>query len=112
MDHATRHSVITSSLTVLEALQRTLQELLGSIRWYGTMPIGYLVVWIIALHDDREETTANEELIQEGGKERKKMEEKRKQTKERAQKKGTRFHYPQFRPDFGFGPNKSVNTCE
>jgi hypothetical protein len=47
MDHATRHSVITSSLTVLEALQRTLQELLGSVRWYGTMPIGYLVVWII-----------------------------------------------------------------
>ena len=29
------------------------------------MPIGYLVVWIIALHDDREETIVNEELIQE-----------------------------------------------
>jgi hypothetical protein len=41
------------------------------------------------LHDDREETAIQEELIQEGKKEReKKMEEKRKQTKERAQKKG------------------------
>ena len=52
-DHATRHSAITSTPTVLGALKRTLQELLGSDRWYGTMPIGYLVVWIIALHDDR-----------------------------------------------------------
>ena len=69
LDHATRHSVITSSLTVLEALQRTLQELLGI---YGTMPIGYLVVWAIALYDDREETIVNEELIQQGKKERKK----------------------------------------
>ena len=65
MDQAKRHSAITSSLAVLEALQRTLQELLGSVRWYGTMPIGYLVVWIIALYDDREETIVNEELIQE-----------------------------------------------
>jgi hypothetical protein len=53
------------------------------------MPIECLVVWIIASHDDREETTVQEELIQEGKKIRgKKMEEKRKQTKERAQKKG------------------------
>jgi hypothetical protein len=59
------------------ALQRTLQELLGSVRLHGTMPIGYLVVWIIALYDDREETIANEELIREEKKERKKtMDEK------------------------------------
>jgi hypothetical protein len=44
----------------------------GSVRWYGTMLIGYLVVWVIALYDDREETTVNEELIQEEKKERKK----------------------------------------
>jgi hypothetical protein len=36
------------------------------------MPIGYSIVWIIALHDDREETIVNEELIQEGKKEREK----------------------------------------
>ena len=65
MDHATRHSAITSTPTVLGALKRTLQELLGSDRWYGTMPIECLVVWIIALHDDREETAIQEELIQE-----------------------------------------------
>jgi hypothetical protein len=54
-----------------------------------TMPIEYLVVLIIAVYDDREETVVNEELIKEEIKERrKKMEEKRKQTKERAQKKG------------------------
>ena len=40
-DHATRNSAITSSPTVFRALKRTLQELLGSVRWYGTMPIGY-----------------------------------------------------------------------
>jgi hypothetical protein len=57
------------------------------------MPIGYLVAWIIAPHEDREETIVNEELIQEGKKEReKKMEEKRKQTKERTQRKGMRKH--------------------
>jgi hypothetical protein len=77
MDQATRQSVITSSLTVLEALQMTLQELLGSVRWYGTMPIGYLVVLIIVLYDDREETIANEELIQEEKKRKEKtMDEK------------------------------------
>jgi hypothetical protein len=50
-DHATRHSAITSTPTVLGALKRTFQELLGSDRWYGTMPMECLVVWIIALHD-------------------------------------------------------------
>jgi hypothetical protein len=90
MDQATRHSVITSSLTVLGALQRAIQELLGSARWYGTMPIGYLVVWIIALYGDREETIANEELIQEGKKERKKkwMKSERKRRKEHKRKEG------------------------
>jgi hypothetical protein len=38
-DHDTRHSVITSTPTVLGALKRTLQELLGSDRWYGTMEL-------------------------------------------------------------------------
>jgi hypothetical protein len=53
------------------------------------MPIECLVAWIIALHDDREETAIQEELIQEGGKKREKNGRKeKKQTKERAQKKG------------------------
>ena len=101
MDHATRHSVITSSLTVLEALQRTLQELLCSIRWHGTMPIGYLVVWIIALHADREETIANEELIQEGKKERKKngRKEKANERKSIKERKGMRNSADAKRPE-------------
>jgi hypothetical protein len=48
------------------------------------MPIGYLVVWIIALYDGREETIVNEELIQEGKKVRKKrwIKSERKRRKE------------------------------
>jgi hypothetical protein len=76
-DHATRHSAISSTPTVLGALKRTPQGLLGSDRWHGTMPIESLVVWIIALHDDREETAVQEELIQEGKKEREKKRERK-----------------------------------
>jgi hypothetical protein len=43
------------------------------------MPIECLVVWVIALHNDREETILNEELIQE---------EKMEEMEERAEKKG------------------------
>ena len=112
MDHATRHSAITSSLTALEALQRALQELLGSTRWYGTMPIGYLVVWITALHDDREETIVNEELIQEGKKERgkngrKEKANERKSTKER---KGMRNCADAKRPEKLPTTTKRSNT--
>jgi hypothetical protein len=88
-DHATRHSVITSTPTVLEALKRTLQELLGSDRWYGTMPMECMVVWIIVLNDGREETIAKVDTSgKKRKKERKKSERERKQTKERAEKKG------------------------
>jgi hypothetical protein len=48
------------------------------------MPIECLVVWIIASHDDREETIVQEELIQEGEKNgRKEKANKGKSTKER-----------------------------
>ena len=57
------------------------------------MPIGYLVVWIIALYDDREETIVNEELIQEGKKEREKkwMKSERKRRKEHKRKERNRL---------------------
>jgi hypothetical protein len=55
---------------------------MGSDRWYGTMPIECLVVWIIALLGDREETTTQEELIQEGKKEREKKWKKRESKRE------------------------------
>jgi hypothetical protein len=113
MAHATRHSAITSSLTVLEALQRTLQELLGSIRWYGAMPIGYFVVWImLALHDDREETVVNEESIQEGKNERKKngRKEKANERKSTKERKGMRNCADAKRPEKSPTTTKSSNT--
>jgi hypothetical protein len=62
-DFVSGHSPITSTPTALEALKRTLQELLGSDRWYGTMPKECMIVWTIVLKDDREETTTTEELL-------------------------------------------------
>jgi hypothetical protein len=52
------------------------------------MPIGYLVVWVIALHDDREDTLVNEELIQEGKKKEFKKKKKMEEMEERAERKG------------------------
>jgi hypothetical protein len=40
--------------TALRALKRTLQEVLGIDRWYGTMPKGCMVVWIIYTTDPDE----------------------------------------------------------
>jgi hypothetical protein len=93
-DRAARHSVITSTPTVLGALKRTLQELLGSDRWYGTIPIGCLIARIIASYDDRKETAIQEELIQEEKKKEKKNGRKKKanEGKSTDERKGTRKH--------------------
>jgi hypothetical protein len=100
-DHATRNSAIASSPTVLGALKRTLQELLGSVRWYGTMPIEYLVVWAIAPYDDREEMIVNEELIKEEIKEREKngRTEKANERKSTKERKGMRNCAEAKRPE-------------
>jgi hypothetical protein len=66
---------------VLKALKRALQEVLGSGRWYGTMPKGCVVVWIIVSKGDREEMIATGELKEK--KEEKKEEKKDKSRKER-----------------------------
>jgi hypothetical protein len=81
--HASRHSAITSIPTVLRALKKALQELLGSGRWHGSMPKGCMVVWIMALKDGRKEAVVTEELIYKRKEERKRRERKR----ERKQKK-------------------------
>jgi hypothetical protein len=95
-DHATRHSAITSTPTVLEALKRALQELLGSDRWYGTMPMECMVMWIMVLNDGREETIVNEELIQAGGGNKKK--EKERKRKSRKERKRMRKYADALRP--------------
>ena len=42
--------------TLLKALKRTLQEMLGTDRWYGAMPKVCVIVWTM-------ETTELEEVI-------------------------------------------------
>jgi hypothetical protein len=39
------------TLCILEALKRTLQEMLGTGRWYGTMPKVCMIVWIMKTTD-------------------------------------------------------------
>jgi hypothetical protein len=51
-------------------------------KWYGTMPMGCMIVWAIET-TDHEEVKATEAL-----KAQKKKEKERKKTKERAEKKG------------------------
>jgi hypothetical protein len=62
--------------TALKALKRTLQELLGSGRWYGTLAMGCVIVWIIVTTDPEEMIATEEVLQQEEAKERKRKEKK------------------------------------
>jgi hypothetical protein len=39
------------SPTLPKALKRTLQEMLGTDRWYGTMPKECMIVWIMVTTD-------------------------------------------------------------
>jgi len=72
----------------------------------------YLVVWIIALYDDREETIVNEELIQEGEKERKKngRKEKANERKSTKERKGMRNCADAKRPEKSPITTKRSNT--
>jgi hypothetical protein len=40
-----------SKPTLFKALKRTLQEMLGIDRWYGTMPIVCMIAWIMQKND-------------------------------------------------------------
>jgi hypothetical protein len=66
------------SPTILNALKRALQEMLGSNRWYGTMPKECMIAWVM-------ETTDLEEMTATG---ENKAKRERKKTKERAKKTG------------------------
>ena len=43
-----------SKPTLLKALKRTLQEMLGTDRWYGTMPKVCMIVWVMKTTDPEE----------------------------------------------------------
>jgi hypothetical protein len=84
-DLVSGHSPITSTATVLEALKKTLQELLGSDRWYGTMPKGCVIAWIIVLKGNREEVIVTESEV------RRRNETKRKRKKDKSRKERKRM---------------------
>jgi hypothetical protein len=65
----------------------SLQELLGSDRWYGSMPKECMVIWIIVLHDDREETIVTRSGYKQKIKKRKKKENKRERKERQKQKR-------------------------
>jgi hypothetical protein len=84
LDYNSGNGRFARSPTLLKVLKRTLQEMLGSDRWYGTMPKECMIVWIM-------ETTDHEEMIatrDESKRKKRERKEKRKKTKERAEKKG------------------------
>jgi hypothetical protein len=77
-----------SKPTLLEALKRTLQEMPGTDRWYGTMPKVCMIVWTMKMTDpeeviDTEEVEINKIYQKERKKERKKKESAEKEGKER-----------------------------
>jgi hypothetical protein len=86
-DYTSGNAPLTKTPMALEALKRTLQELLGSgSRWYGTLTKGCVIAWIIGTTGPEEMIASTEEMkTKEEEKERK---QKRKKTKERAGKKG------------------------
>ena len=47
-----------SKPTLFKALKRALQEMLGIDRWYGTMPIVCMILWIMQNPMDIEEMIA------------------------------------------------------
>jgi hypothetical protein len=77
-----------SKPTLLKALKRTLQEMLGIDRWYGTMPIVCMIAWIMQKATDIEELIAAMDHGYSNETKKTERKEKRKKTKERAEKKG------------------------
>jgi hypothetical protein len=59
LDYNSGNGNFARSPKLLRAFNRALQEVLGCGRWYGTMPIGCMIVWVIE-KSDREEVKATE----------------------------------------------------
>ena len=62
-----------------KALKRTLQEMLGIDRWYGTMPIMCMIVWILQKTTDIEEVIAAINKKERKRKRKRKKEQKKKE---------------------------------
>ena len=78
-----------------KALKRTLQEMLGIDRWYGTMPIVCMIAWIMQKTTDIEEMIAAKEKKERKRKRKRKKEQKRKERNAelRRRKKDREFAY-------------------
>jgi hypothetical protein len=74
------------SPTLLKALKRSLQEMLGGVRWYGTMPKECMTAWIMETTDFGE-IIATEEMKTKEKKKRKKEEEKKEEENKRKSRK-------------------------
>jgi len=74
-----KEQYFASKPTLLKALKRTLQEMLGIDRWYGTMPIVCMIVWILRKTTDLEEVIAAIEKKERKRKRKRKKEQKRKE---------------------------------
>jgi hypothetical protein len=83
------------SPTLLKAFKRAVQEVLCCGRWYGTMPIGCMAVWVI-------ETTDREEVKARGDENKRKKEEKKREKenkrKSRKERKIMRNYADALRP--------------
>ena len=79
---------------ILKALKRTLQEMLGIDRWYGTMPIVCMIVWILQKTTDIEEVIAPEKKERKRTRKRKKEQKRKERNAElRRRKKDREFAY-------------------
>jgi hypothetical protein len=80
LDYNPGNGGFARSPTVLKALKRTLQEVLGSDRWYGTMPKECIIAWLM-------ETTDIDEVIATEMKAREKKEKKKRERKQKKEQK-------------------------
>jgi hypothetical protein len=82
--------------TLLKTFKRALQEMLGCDRWYGAMPKGCVIAWVMET-TDREEIIATEEMKAKE-KKRKKRKEKENKRKSRKERKRMRNYVDALRP--------------
>ena len=72
--------------TLLKALKRTLQEMIGTDRWYGTMPKVCVIAWIMKTTDPEEVIDTEEMEVKKKKKKEMKRERKRKKEQKRKER--------------------------
>jgi hypothetical protein len=75
-----------SKPTLLKALKRTLQEMIGTDMWYGTMPKVCMTVWIMKTTDLEEVIDTEEMEVKNNSQKERKRERKRKKEQKRKER--------------------------